>query len=408
MSSNRGPLEALSRLASREASGEFICNTTDSEAHVFLLKGKVAWAFDSHGGAVFWREILERCATDMATIRAVVEDCKRTGASVTSTVVEWGIAKPAQVRAAMERQIQHTLESLHARPDGQHIFLERSRFAEANTEWTFDLVSFALGHRAGTVRPPRTASVAPPAAEHASPVANPRAKTGLASHSGIAKTLFNIGAIGELSPAASAVACVGRLRATLVEGADLCVAKTSEGWVIGAASAPLEANWFVLKPTASLGVVFSSLLQSGFVARAEPRPAIVERDAVEWIPSAQWRPRLEVVKRFAEVRSAFVLGADGAALDAIAPSAHGTNGARAAIERARGVAPALDDPDGSVDLSSALGRPLLTAVALRGDELLLGARVGEESCWVSVARETHLGVAWSLLAALLRATRVGG
>jgi hypothetical protein len=405
MSSNRGPLEALSRLASREASGEFICNTTDNEAHVFLLKGKVAWAFDSHGGAVFWREILERCATDMATIRAVVEECKRTGASVTSTVVEWGIAAPAQVRAAMERQIQHTLESLHARPDGQHIFLERARFAEANPEWTFDLVSFALGHRARTVRPPRTSSVAPPAAEHDAPRS---AKTGVASHSGIAKALFNVAAAGELSPAASAVACVGRLRATLVDGVDLCVAKTSEGWVIGAASAPLEANWFVLKPTASLGAVFSSLLQSGFVARAEPRPAIVERDAVEWIPSAQWRARLEVVKRYAEVRSAFVLGADGAALDAIAPSAHGTNGARAAIERARGVAPALDDPDGSVELSSALGRPLLTAVALRGDELLLGARVGEESCWVSVARETHLGVAWSLLAALLRATRVGG
>jgi hypothetical protein len=339
-----------------------------------LLKGKVAWAFDSHGGAVFWREILERCATDMATIREVVEECRRTGASVTSTVVAWGIATPAQVRAAMERQILHTLESLHARPDGQHIFLERARFAEATTEWTFDLVSFSLGHRAGTVRPPRVASVAPPPPEHAAPVANPLAKKDLASHSGIAKALIGVGAVGELSPVASAVACVGRLRATLVEGADLCVAKTSEGWVIGAASAPLEANWFVLEPTANLGAVFASLLHDGLVARLSPSPdgaERTERDAVEWMPSERWRPRLDVVKRYAEVRSAFVLGADGVVRDAIDPS---RRGARGAIERARGVAPALDDPDGSAELSSALERPLLTAVALRGDELLLGAR----------------------------------
>lgn len=127
----------LKNLSRRHASGEFVAATEDVEVHVHLYRGRVAWATSSASGSTLINYLLERCQIDRDALREAVQECRRTHKRFGETLVEWGIAEPAQVRDALAAQVRDALETLHRFGALQTLFLPRdSVYAE---ELTFEL-----------------------------------------------------------------------------------------------------------------------------------------------------------------------------------------------------------------------------------------------------------------------------
>src|SRR5690242_4483859 len=87
------------------ASGEFICASSALEVHVHLQLGRVAWATDSRHAFVFTRHLQEHAALTKEQFREVLEECRRNHLPLGETLVRWGLATLAQVRAALRHQI---------------------------------------------------------------------------------------------------------------------------------------------------------------------------------------------------------------------------------------------------------------------------------------------------------------
>lgn len=391
MRSNLPAIEALSQLATRGASGEFICRTAARETHVFLLKGRVAWAFDNHARSVFWKSLSASASVDEATQRAVIEECRRTGRSVADTIVEWGVATREQVFDALDEQVRASLEPMRAEPSAQHIFLERRQFAEREAPWTLDLLSFGLGQSSRSGRRALRSSVPPP-----------RSEANEVEQSAVRWDIPGVERVVEPDRALSSIARVAglaRVAPLLDSSTDLVVAKTSERWLIGADNGGAR-RWFAVAPAANLGAVFASLVQRGLVERtktAQPADTRAPSDALAPRAAQRYSSQLGVVSRYAEVRAAFVLAQDGALLDLLDRSA--TNHSES-VARAARMCTLLDDAAQPQDAAV-----ILSAIAIRSDVLLLGARVGAESAWIVVGPDTTLGVAWTMLGSLLRKMR---
>lgn len=388
MTNNLGVLDALTLLAQRGASGELICTSADREAHVFLLRGRVAWAFETNVRSVFWSTLAESCGLDEDGRRAVVEEGKRTRRSVGDIMVEWSLATPSQVFEAANAQVRTTLERLLGSTLSRHIFLERESFAEQEVAWTFDLLSFDLGRASRGGRRALRSSLPPPA-EHRRASA---ARSGLCS----VDAVIDADELGD-DPRFPAVT---RADALLDSSTDLVVAKTPERWIVGFANEHAR-RWAALHPSANLGAVFSQLVEKESVARTgapskRSAATVAGSERASSSPDPRWRGVLDVVSHYAEVLAVFVMGPDGSVLDWLAPS--GVDWSPDAARAAR-VHPLLDDPESP---STAGG---VNAVAVRSDSLLLGARVGDASVWCAVRPETPLGIAWILLGMLLRKTR---
>ncbi|MFO0561987.1 MAG: hypothetical protein U0269_28500 [Polyangiales bacterium] len=398
MRSNLPAIEALSQLATRGASGEFICRTAARETHVFLLKGRVAWAFDNHARSVFWKSLSASASVDQATQRAVIEECRRTGRSVADTIVEWGVATREQVFDALDEQVRASLEPMRAEPSAQHIFLERRQFAEREAPWTLDLLSFGLGQSSRSGRWALRSSVPPPRSE--ANEASEASETNAASAvrwdiPGVERVVESDG----VRSSSARIAGLARVAPLLDSSTDLVVAKTSERWIIGADNGGTR-RWFAVAPAANLGAVFASLVQRGLVERTRAAPPTDTRatsSALAPRAAQRYASQLGVVARYAEVRAAFVLAQDGALLDVLDRSS--TNHSES-VARAARVCTLLDDAAQPQDAAV-----ILSAIAIRSDVLLLGARVGAESAWIVVGPDATLGVAWTMLGSLLRKMR---
>lgn len=134
-------LEALARA---RATGELVCAAPDLEVHVYLQRGRVAWATTSAAPLVFRRELCERAQIELAAFREVVEECRRTQRPLGETIVSWGLASTEDVRRCLASQIRRSLASLADRPDVDAVFLTRGqRFHEYDLALTFELADVA-------------------------------------------------------------------------------------------------------------------------------------------------------------------------------------------------------------------------------------------------------------------------
>lgn len=136
----RGPLPKLSALVAAQATGELVCAAEDLEVHVFLQRGRVAWATSSAAPLVFARELCARAGIEPEAFREVVEGCRHDRRPLGETLVAWKLASAEDVRACLAEQIRQALASLHGRTNVNALFLERgNRFAEYDTALTFSL-----------------------------------------------------------------------------------------------------------------------------------------------------------------------------------------------------------------------------------------------------------------------------
>lgn len=318
MTGDLSPLEKLRRLAAQEASGELICSGAAAEVHVFLQRGRVAWATDSEHPFAFTRHLQAATQIDTESFRDILESCKREKRPIGETLVSWGAASWEDVRGALRHQIELALSVLGGGQISQTLFLDRTRqFAPYNADLTFEIDEIVA-----TTEP--TAQVpskfpAPLASGDDLPPPSVRARRIFDQVEGVVWTEVLDGTSPiEATPstAASRVGC-DAVESTILDGAELVALRTAEGTLAGVTLGGRHSLWCRLAPDATFGVAISALSQLVVDERREPRDAPQPVAALRetWVVGAAEAPVLsglrEFVQRAPEVIAAVATGLDG-------------------------------------------------------------------------------------------------
>lgn len=151
-------IDELSRLSRSNASGEFIVASNDTEVHLYLQRGRIAWGTTSTNRFSFVRHLLETCDIDEASFREVVDSCRKNNQPLGETLVSWGLATFDQVRGALKSQLIESLRDLGGLEAAQTVFLHRGSYAEYNAELTFSFdelsVSTGAADASSSTQPP--------------------------------------------------------------------------------------------------------------------------------------------------------------------------------------------------------------------------------------------------------------
>lgn len=131
------PLETLRTLAENGSSGEFIAVLDSAEVHVYLKRGRIAWAIASDSPGTLMRHLADECKLYRHEIEAVVRDCRENRRPLGEGLIAWGFATQEQVRAALQKQIHEVFQRLWPSSRVRCLFIPRSvDYAE---ELTFEL-----------------------------------------------------------------------------------------------------------------------------------------------------------------------------------------------------------------------------------------------------------------------------
>jgi hypothetical protein len=133
-------LERLRSLQTEEASGEFIAAAGDLEVHVFLQRGRVAWATSSRARQTFREYLSHECGVSQERITEALERCRELRANIGEALVALSIATAEQVKAALRAQVATALAQLQQSRVPHVLFLRRERaFASYDPQLTFAL-----------------------------------------------------------------------------------------------------------------------------------------------------------------------------------------------------------------------------------------------------------------------------
>ncbi|HJL34672.1 MAG TPA: hypothetical protein RMG95_03130, partial [Polyangiaceae bacterium LLY-WYZ-15_(1-7)] len=132
------PISELRQLASGAETGEFVCAGQTAEVHVHLQSGRVAWATSSAARVGLAQLLQDFCALDGKALGEVVRSCQRERRPLGETLVQRGLAAPAQIRAALRAQIEDALATLPGEARTESVFLPRGpRYRSYDLTYTF-------------------------------------------------------------------------------------------------------------------------------------------------------------------------------------------------------------------------------------------------------------------------------
>ncbi|MET0793194.1 MAG: response regulator [Polyangiaceae bacterium] len=135
-------LRAL-RAARNEGSGELVVRDGDVTAHVYFQEGAVAWAHLSDDRSTLFELLSSEAGLDADSARAIIEECRQTGARLSDTLVRWGFTDRASLRNSLQVWITKKLAAIMSLRQPQTLFLpRRRRYAE---DMLFDLNEVAEG-----------------------------------------------------------------------------------------------------------------------------------------------------------------------------------------------------------------------------------------------------------------------
>lgn len=253
-------LSRITALAKEQASGELICASDSVEVHVYLQRGRIAWATDSAQPLAFTRHLLERAQIDVEVFREILESCRREKRPLGETLIAWGAATKEEVRDALRHQIELALAKLHQSGPVQSLFLKRtSQFADYDAELTFALEELLV--KAGPQIPmTRSRLMAAIAVDgpNASPLLRLRAQL-----DGIlwAEMLEGTTPI-EWFPEANAQtprSAAEVTKNTLLDGASLVAMRSATGTLAGVALTPTRSLWCRVDDKFTVGELLSTL-----------------------------------------------------------------------------------------------------------------------------------------------------
>jgi hypothetical protein len=418
MGRSLSPLDVLRRHEARGDTGEFIAIVGSVEVHVFMQKGRVAWAVNSDQPLAFVHAIKARCQLDHDVLREVTDECRRDRLPLGETLVRWGLASVEQVRAALSEQLRAAVVSLGNNPVDSSMFLERARFREYDPALTFALVELlpVTGERPTLPR----ATVAPDAAQVDVEPASTNEPDTSASGVSARRLVSEVSAIAwaELRESGRSVEGAGAFG----EGAALCDAlddalddetdlfslRTNDGCVIATRTQPgtRRSIWCVLPNGAAYGAAMATLARLGALPYGHEGAPTETKGA--WRVGLDAHPALDEIARWAEfsqVRAVFVLDATGAVLAGVGRGERPDTQTRALVQKRE----LLLQRTPAVRVGSSLaglGFDRKQIVTAEGDVLCFGADVDgpDERCsvWLVVDRQTSLAVGWAWLSSLAR------
>lgn len=135
-------INLLRASARAQKSGELICAGPSIEVHVYLQRGRVAWATDSLHPYEFGRYLRARTSIDETMFGELLDECRRDRLPLGEALVGWKLATWEQVQAALHHQVSLAMRALLEGKGGPALFLDRPRFTEYDERLTFDLSSF--------------------------------------------------------------------------------------------------------------------------------------------------------------------------------------------------------------------------------------------------------------------------
>lgn len=120
-----------------DGDGELVVRSGQICAKVLFSRGKVAWVRLDDGSNSLFAELETTSGIDAATARQVVEECRITRASVTETLIAWGLVERAHLRELMRQWVASKLSALCSLPNPEFIFLPTKY--TGSVELSFDL-----------------------------------------------------------------------------------------------------------------------------------------------------------------------------------------------------------------------------------------------------------------------------
>jgi two-component system, OmpR family, alkaline phosphatase synthesis response regulator PhoP len=120
-----------------EGEGELVVRSGNLCAKVLFSRGKVAWVHLEDGTGSLFDALGQHSPIDARTARAVVEECRITGAGVTDTLVAWGLVDRAKLRELMRQWVEKKLVALCSLPSPMFLFLPAKY--SGSVELLFDL-----------------------------------------------------------------------------------------------------------------------------------------------------------------------------------------------------------------------------------------------------------------------------
>jgi len=413
MVSTARPLDGLASLARASASGEFICASSTGEVHVYLQRGRIAWATDSRHPFAFAAHLQDTAGIDVDTFRQVVEECRRDRLPLGETLVEWGLTTWEVVRGALAHQIAVALSLLATTDTGQTLFLARG-YTTYDEHLTFVVEDFLQPTPPGP-------DAAPEPAPGPTAVDVDRSQSNLtgrlrASIDGLSWVeLYDHDRMIDGDPRSpNPRVPLGLIQTTLLDGADFAAIRSTRSSLIGLGLARPRSVWCRISADSTFGAVVSEIWSIAGGAekptdRPPPRP-----DATAWAIGDPGAASGDIVRSFLH-RAQDVLGAIVLARDLSSAPMSGSGSSlleselaldiarRRASSLAHGTLPGTDDTERALD---SIGYSMKTMVSGEPRLWCFGAELERESgetLWLFLDRRTSQGLGWAYMAALTRA-----
>lgn len=391
------PLVSLERLSADRKTGEYVLATGSSEIHVYLQRGRFAWATDSSRPYEFLRHLQLHRQIDDQSMRHVIEVCRSERRPLGETLIEWKLATLEEVRASLHHQVLVAVRNATRATSGGSLFLERPQFRDYDERLTFGLKEIL--DPLGPVSTPSPVPLPlPPEPAPAGRLVAPRI---MGAAPGVANVcVFRDGERTEDQPPGKGALRPSLALAQLVlaQGCDFAAVRTDTGSVVGARLGDSAAFAFASIPsTEHYGQTLAALRSAGWTppehrrSKEQPRPPSWSIGDPARVPGLA-----EMIDWDREVLAVVVADAQGNILQ-------GTG--RATLSR--------------TEVEGWLTRRLLPFAALAADLggegdrhfglgdgqcWAFGARFGNEghSAWLLIHRRTQQGLGWAGLNAQLR------
>lgn len=394
------PALRLVELCSLRSSGELICSSELGEIHVYLQRGRLAWATDSTHPFAFAAYLRREENIDADTLRHVVDECRKHKLPLGETLVAWKLVTWDRVRAALLHQINLALDVLGKASSGETLFLPRT-YDEYDQRLIFGLDELDFDLRRASAEPEST----PPAPAMGSDLPH-RLRSSIEGLEWV-ETLENARPVEPERPHSEPRTPEPFVRSTLLDGADFVALRARGHVLVGIRLTSSRSVWCQVAASSTLGGVISAVC------------AVAERDDADppdrGLPtSAQWRvggdhSAIETLGAFGcraqEVLAALVLPTGGSA----APTAGwGTLDLDLCTSlgrrRSTGLQHAPVAEDGPARWMDSVGFGRKSLVTGESGLWCCGMELGTESTlWLFLRRDTPQGLAWAYMTSVGRA-----
>jgi hypothetical protein len=397
------PFHLLERLAARRASGELICvgSSSESEVHVYLQAGRLAWATDSLHPQEFTRHLKRITSLSDEGFVTVLEECRRRRLPIGETLVEWKLATYEQVRGSLRHQIESALRVLRAEPVAQTVFLERTQqYARYRSDLTFALDELL------PELPPETTT------RHAS---EPLAGSTLVSQLREANDFGWVELLEGRRVRAQAPLVEGEasrvpealIASTLLDDAALAALRSPHGSIVGVTlPAKNRSLWCFVPSDSAFGSAVSTLGVLAMEPMRSSRKIPIKGELLSWGDSSD---EVELVREFLqrapEARGAVICLASGEPIVGVVRTGLERRWATGIVRR-RGPALRCEMPHevGSNELEN-LGFRLKSLATAEEDAWCFGAELappGDRTLWLFVDRGSPQGLGWAYMTTLSR------